>query len=577
MYYDVPKRTRRRHVVNALKELRAPHEPLWQEESDLILPFRYRPNASDANQARRATKIYNSTATRAVKVLQSGLLTAAADPTSQWVSFTTKDPARAEYGPHRRWLDAACTFVLEAIGESNLYQNLPIGLGNSATFGLFAMGLEERFGKSAFTTRLYPHGRFWIAKDDEGVVNTIYEECRVTIRQLYIYFGENANFSTQVRDYARKGEWETWVDIARLIEPNDEYEPDSPLGRQKRFADCWWEIGNASTGKQYLDKDYADYISESGHDEFPVLVGQWSSCDGDVYPTEYPGSECLGDNKSLQIGEKRMWQAIEKLVNPHWIAPAGLKGDLDDGFVPGRTSYVDEKNEGKSIRPAHVVDHGFIQPMREEILAVQQRINDAFHFSTFSTFDSLQDRPNRTATEILERKSEKLLKLVDMYTNLQIGVLRPLVDFVFNLLVKRGDMFRVVGVPPPDLRGHKIEYKFNGVLAQAQKMSRVQPIQFAMGVATEIAKAQQVTGQPPEIFDKFDPDQAIDEICTDINVPASVIRSDSEVAAIRQQRAQQLAQQQQMAALQQATQAAKNLGQAPLDGKNALSALVGGS
>jgi hypothetical protein len=574
MYYDVPKRTRRRYRVNALKEVRYPQEPLWQEIADLVAPFRYFPNAADFNKARRATKIYNSTGSRALKVLQSGLVTAAADPTAQWISFSTKDPERAEYGPHRRWLDSACTYVLETIGDSNAYQNLPVGFGNSAAFGLFAMGMEEDFeGRSALKTRLYPHGRFWIAKDDDGIVRTFYEECRSTIWQLFQRFGESANFSQQVRDYARKGEWEVWVDVAHMIEPNDEYEPGSPLGRQKKYSDCWWEIGNASTGKQYLDKDYADYIVESGFDEFPVMVGQWSSTEGDVYPTEYPGSECLGDNKSLQIGEKRMWQAIEKLVNPHWIAPAGLKGDLDDGFVPGRTSYVDEKNEGKSIRPAHVVDHGFIAPMREEILAVQQRILEAFHYPTFSTFDSLPDK-QRTATEILERKSEKLLKLVDMYTNLQVGVLRPLVDFTFKLLIKRGDMFRVCGVPPPDLQGHEIEYRFQGVLAQAQKMNRVQPIQFAMGIATQIAQAQQVTGQPPEIFDKFDPDQAIDEIATDIGVPATVIRSDAEVAAIRQQRAQMLQQQQQMAAIQQASQAAKNLGQAKLDDDNALGALV---
>jgi hypothetical protein len=574
MYYEVPKRTRRRYQVNAMKEIRLPQEPLWQEICDLVLPYRLRLNATDSNQSRRPSKIYNSTASRALKTLQSGLMTAATDPTSQWIRFTTKDPERAEYGPHRRWLDDACNYVLETIGDSNAYQNLPVGYGNSAGFGLFAMGMEEGFGRSALNTRLYMHGRFWIAKDDEGIVNTFYEECRATVRQLYMRFGEDANFSPQVKQMANRGEWEKWVDVGHMIEPNDEYEEGSPVGKRKRFSDCWWEIGNASGNKEYLGNDYADYIVESGRDAFPVLVGQWSSCEGDVYPTEYPGSECLGDNKSLQIGEKRMWQAIEKLVNPHWIAPAGLKGDLDDGFVPGKTSYVDEKNEGKSIRPAHIIDPNFIAPMREEILAVQQRILEAFHYPTFSTFDSLPDK-QRTATEILERKSEKLLKLVDMYQNLQIGVLRPMVDYVFQLLIKRGDMFRVVGTPPPDLQGHQIEYRFQGVLAQAQKMNRVQPIQFALGVVGQIAEAQRVTGVAPEVLDKFNTDQAVDEISTDVGVPSTVIRSDAQVAAIREQRAQAQQQAQQMAALKQASEAAKNLGQAPLDDDNALGALVG--
>lgn len=573
MYYSLPKRERKRLLVNALKEIRHPQEPLWQEGGDLVAPFRYKSSLSETNQAKRASKIYNSTAMRVLETLQSGLMTAATDPSSQWVSFGTKDPMRAEYGPHRRWLDAACNYVLEVLADSNVYQNLPVGYGNMAVFGLFAMGVEESFGRSALNTRLYPHGRFWIAKDDEGVVNTFYEECRATVRQLYMRFGEDATFSTQVRGYAEDGDWEQYVDVGHLIEPNDDYREGSPLGTQKKYSDCWWEIGNSTGNKEYKAGD--QYIVESGWDSFPILVGQWSSSEGDVYPMEYPGSKSLGDNKSLQIGEKRMWQGIEKLVNPHWIAPSGLKGDLDDGFVPGKTSYVDEKNEGKSIRPAHDMRADFIVPMREQIMSVEDRIKEVYHYPTFATFDALGDKTNRTATEILERKSEKLLKLVDMYTNLQIGVLRPLVDYTFNLLVKRGDMFRVVGVPPPDLQGQQIEYRFQGVLAQAQKMNRVQPIQFAMGIVAQIAQAQQVSGQPPEIFDKFNADQAVDEVCTDVNVPATVIRSDEEVAQIREQRAAALAQQQQMAALNQAAQAAKNLGQAKLDDDNALGALVG--
>jgi hypothetical protein len=120
-----------------------------------------------------------------------------------------------------------------------------------------------------------------------------------------------------------------------------------------------------------------------------------------------------------------------------------------------------------------------------------------------------------------------------------------------------------------------VEFIFNGVLAQAQKMNRVSPIQMAIGVAAQIATAQQVTGERPEIFDKFNADQAIDEIATDLKIPATVIRSDEEVAAIRQQRAAAIAQQQQMANLQAATQAAKNLGQAPVNKESALGALLG--
>jgi hypothetical protein len=97
-------------------------------------------------------------------------------------------------------------------------------------------------------------------------------------------------------------------------------------------------------------------------------------------------------------------------------------------------------------------------------------------------------------------------------------------------------------------------------------------------VVQELAQAQGAAGVHPDVLDKFNTDQAIDEVGTDWGIPASIIRSDDEVAAIRQQRAQAQAQAQKLAAMEQMSQTAKNLGQAPLSGPdgedNALGALV---
>ena len=64
----------------------------------------------------------------------------------------------------------------------------------------------------------------------------------------------------------------------------------------------------------------------------------------------------------------------------------------------------------------------------------------------------------------------------------------------------------------------------------------------------QIAPLVQVS---PEILDKLDADQIIDELAQRMGVPASIIRSDEEVKAIRQSRAEQQASEQ-AAARQQA-------------------------
>ena len=82
----------------------------------------------------------------------------------------------------------------------------------------------------------------------------------------------------------------------------------------------------------------------------------------------------------------------------------------------------------------------------------------------------------------------------------------------------------------------------SGAVATAQFMEQVAPL-------------VQVN---PEIFDKLDTDQMVDELAQRMGVPASIIRSDEQVAAIRRQRAEaQAAQQAQAVAMMQAEAAAK--------------------
>ena len=61
----------------------------------------------------------------------------------------------------------------------------------------------------------------------------------------------------------------------------------------------------------------------------------------------------------------------------------------------------------------------------------------------------------------------------------------------------------------------------------------------------------------PAVLDKLDMDEAVDQYAKKLGVPAVVVVSDENVAAIREQRAQQQAQMEQMAAAQQMAQTAQ--------------------
>jgi len=568
LYFEPTKRQKRKLLVDELKYNRTSHEAVWREIANSYLPYRLRLNLSDTNRGdRRNQNIYDSTIIRAVNTFESGFMTAATDPTSEWVSLSTKDKDRYNFGPHKTWFSESTQVLLDQMDAANTYVSLPTAYGNCAGFGFSAVMVEESFkGKAAFHTRVIPTGQAWYGQDDESNVNTFYEEHRMTVRQAYLRFGEKAEFSLLLQDLIDKSKWEEWVDVGRIIQPNDEYMANSPLAKRMKYSSCWYELGECSKASGYVRDNEDVYLLDGGFHDFPGAIFRWDLTEGDVYPNDYPGVESLGDNKSLQIGEKRSWQGIEKLINPHWFAPESLRGTIDNGYIPGETTFVDERDAGKSIRPAHLMEPGFITPLEEKQQQVRNRIRECFHYPTFSTFDSIPDK-TRTATEIMERKGEKLLKLVKPYSIMTHGGLRPMVDLKFNILARRG----MLPPAPPDLEGQPIEYKFNGVLANAQKLNRVQPNQAIVSFFAQIIS---ITKDPNTIL-KLDIDQAIDVIATNLGCDPTIIRSDETVAMIRQQQAQAKQQQMQLEAAERGSVIAKNLAGSPLDSDNALSALTG--
>jgi hypothetical protein len=116
-----------------------------------------------------------------------------------------------------------------------------------------------------------------------------------------------------------------------------------------------------------------------------------------------------------------------------------------------------------------------------------------------------------------------------------------------------------------------MEIQFISVLALAQKLSQATAIRK---IGADLAGLAELF---PEALDKFDADQAIDELAMIEGVPPKVIRTDDTVAAIREQRAmaqQQLQQMEQAAAMSQGLQDVKTLGDTKTEPGTALGDLL---
>jgi hypothetical protein len=166
-----------------------------------------------------------------------------------------------------------------------------------------------------------------------------------------------------------------------------------------------------------------------------------------------------------------------------------------------------------------------------------------------------------TATEVAERHEEKLLMLGPVLERLHNELLDPLVDITFNRMITSG----AVPPPPPELMGMDLNVEFVSMLAQAQRAIGTNAVDRFVGNLGQIATMK------PDILDKFDSDQWADIYADMLGVDPSLIVADKDVAMVRQARNQAMAAKEQAAVLQQQSQTAKNLAQAPTAGEpNAL-------
>jgi hypothetical protein len=232
------------------------------------------------------------------------------------------------------------------------------------------------------------------------------------------------------------------------------------------------------------------------------------------------------------------------MSNPPVNVPAGLQ-NMPLSLIPGGANFTDNK---EGIRAAYQVSSR-VDHLTADIQLTEQRINEAFYVDLFMMISNMPGIQPRNEAEIAERQEEKLLQLGPVLENMHDDLLKPLIDRQFNQLVRLSepgwsgmdDKF-IIPPPPEQLQGSELKVEFVSTLAQAQK-------QVALGgIERWVAFVGGLADLKPEVLDKMDADEIAETYGEDLGVPADTIVSDDDVEEIREKRAQQQAQMQQMEA-----------------------------
>jgi len=304
-----------------------------------------------------------------------------------------------------------------------------------------------------------------------------------------------------------------------------------------------------------------ELLYEGGFKTFPAYIPRWDVLQGDVYGRS-PGMDHLGDIKQLQQQQKRKAQAIDKMVNPPMTAPTSLRGK-PSSVLPGGTTYVDPLQGGQGFTPAYQVTPRLAE-MQQDIAEVQERIQRGFYADLFAMMIN-SDRRNITATEVIEKQSEKLVLLGPVLQRLNTELLDPLLDDVFQFALEAD----LLPESPAALDGAELRIEYISLLAQAQQAVAASALERTMGFAGNLVAVF------PDVVDNFDSDEAVRQYSEILGNSPDLLRDSSQVQGIRDQRAQQQQAEQAAAMAGQAAQGAKVLSETDTQNPNALTDLLG--
>lgn len=244
------------------------------------------------------------------------------------------------------------------------------------------------------------------------------------------------------------------------------------------------------------------------------------------------------------------------MTKPPVGLPVSMKGQ-EINTLPGGVTFFDAANGQGGQRQLFDVKLD-LSHLQADLIDIRGRVHSAFYADLFLAISNMDTTGQRmTATEVAERHEEKLLMLGPVLERLHNELLDPLVDMTFERLLEAG----VLPPPPPELEGQAMDVELISMLAQAQRAVQTNGLdRFLLGVAQvgQLGKT--------EVADKIDGDKFVDAYADSLGVDPDLLVDDTQVQAVRQQRAQAQAQAQQAAQAQDAADAAAKLGSVPTQG-----------
>ncbi len=501
---------------------------LWQETADLMFPRENQITNIQTSGRDKSKSIFNTVAVFDSQDMASGL-SAAIIPSGQlFFGLKAKNRELNENDRVRRYLSIATEITHDELFESNfmlqfnetLRSLVVLGQGNLySEFDTKVMKLNFKDWDIAF---------YQIKQNAQGIVDVMILSYPLTARQAVAEFGDNAG-EKALKD---AGELKTESNVypfIHLVRPR--------IARNVMLTDFM----NMPFESLYVNEKEKLVVDEGGFEEFPFAVARWMKSSSEKQGRGQ-GTECLASVRALQQMEKDLIECGNKWNNPPKEVLDHFEGTVR--VTPGALNFVREKGTIRGIEQSVL---GNFPITEKQIERKEQEIHRAFYTDVFTPLAGLKgDR--RTTVEIYKLFEQAAKKLGMPLYRLMSELMTPNIKRDVLLLIRNGK----IPYPPPELQGQGFGIEYIGELALAMRNQQANAFQqFAVFVG-------EMEGVFPGVKDNINEDKAVRRMGRAFGVNEEDLATEDEVAAKREARAQQLQQQQLMAAAQVGSKAYKD-------------------
>jgi len=562
----------RRYVEGRLLSLRVNRYSWWvhwRELADYFLPRRYKWLITPNQQSRGSPlnqNILDSTGCVYARNLASGLVSGKSSPTSLWFRLRVGYFDSTQTSPVSLWLAEVERIMYLIFSESNFYNSIATFYYDLVVFGTASQLIYEDYDNviNCINPCL---GEYYVDIDGKYRPTVFYREFTMTVMAVVREYGYE-NCSQAVReayDLKDGSGLSREIIVAHSIEPNtDGRAKEFGIPERFKFREAYWEWGG-SASPQGGAASPPGFLRRRGYEEQMAIVGRWDIVSNDPYGRS-PAMDGLPDQKQVQLETRRKAQAIDKMVNPPLVADVQLKNQPAN-LTPGGITFVSGYSASGKPGFASVYDTKFpVQEITADLEEVKGRLAEIFFNDVLRTASQYETRSNVTAVEWDLRKSESLVMLGPALERIDNEVLRPVLERVFAIANRAG----IIPPAPPEIQNQMMTIDFVSMLAQAQQATKAGSIERVLSLAGNMA------GVIPGSTDKINFDYALDKYSSLLNNDPKMMKTDDEVAKIREDRAHQEQAAQQADIAEKLSRGARTLARADTGGASPLQQLAGG-